>query len=260
MSLPVLVINRDQDVERLEAFRHSVQQHGVGFERIPALDAHAPDFPFANYVDLIGDHFWGEPVIKPGAVGCFLSHRKAWQHVLDHDLPLALICEDDAIFLKSPSELSALVADAGGFDIVFANQRLSLWAQAVSDQPAATLPDVVNALAVNGGPTALGLKPTPGGDCYLVSNCGAARLIAVTGQQRIVCGVDWSMVWNALPAVTNTQAAVFPELGILMRHLPPMLDPLTAIVLSDPIADQSGRGGSTIRHAITRPISEIAGQ
>lgn len=30
-------------------------------------------------------------------VGCFLSHRKCWQHVVDHKLPYALILEDDAL-------------------------------------------------------------------------------------------------------------------------------------------------------------------
>jgi GR25 family glycosyltransferase involved in LPS biosynthesis len=44
-------------------------------------DAHTPTYPFA---------------LTPGEIGCFLSHRKAWQHVLDAGHDYALIVEDDA--------------------------------------------------------------------------------------------------------------------------------------------------------------------
>ena len=86
MTLPVLVINRDRDTERWDACRAASAAQGVDPHRIPAEDAHAPGFPFHDHADLIGDHFWGRDTIKPGAVGCFLSHRKAWRHVVDAGL------------------------------------------------------------------------------------------------------------------------------------------------------------------------------
>ncbi|MEM1299813.1 MAG: glycosyltransferase family 25 protein [Pseudomonadota bacterium] len=257
MRLPVLVINRDQDTDRLAAFQQSAQRFSVEFERIPALDAHAPDFSFADYAGLIGDHFWGEAVAKPGAIGCFLSHRRAWQHVLDFNLPIALICEDDAEFLRDPTGLSALLGEASEFDVIFANRRLARWARAVSGEPAEQLSSVVAALAAKGGPKALGLKPTPGGDCYLVSARGASRLLALTAEQRITCGVDWAMIIQALPKITDEQAVAFLELAILRRTMSANAEPLTALVLCDPVADQSGQGGSTIKHAVKRPISEM---
>lgn len=43
-------------------------------------DLHQPEYPFP---------------LSPGEVGCFLSHRKCWQRILDEDLSHALIVEDD---------------------------------------------------------------------------------------------------------------------------------------------------------------------
>lgn len=246
---PVLVINRDQDTARLARFSSSAARYGVMFERVPALDAHAPDFPFADHGQLIADHFWGQPDAKPGAIGCFLSHRAAWQRVLDKGLPLALICEDDAVFLRPPD------LDAEDAELVFANRRLASWAAAVGGD--AEVAKVIPALADLGGPKACGLKPAPGGDCYLLTDRGAARLLDLTGAQGITCGVDWAMIWHCLGAVTDQMTSAFPELGILRQHHQATTPPLDARILLDPVADQSGDGGSTIKHAITRPISDL---
>ncbi len=43
-------------------------------------DLHGPKYPFP---------------LSPGEVGCFLSHRRCWQHIVDADWDYALIVEDD---------------------------------------------------------------------------------------------------------------------------------------------------------------------
>ncbi len=43
---------------------------------------HAPRYPFE---------------LRGGEIGCFLSHRKAWQQIVDRDLDGALILEDDVL-------------------------------------------------------------------------------------------------------------------------------------------------------------------
>ena len=259
MPLPVLVINRDQDTERLARFAASAESFGIAYERMPAFDAHNPDFPFRDHADLIGDHFWGEPDTKPGAVGCFLSHRAAWQHAAESGAPWTMICEDDAVFFKSPDRLQSLIQDSPRNDILFANQRLASWAASVSHSPVAGLEQVVTGLAAKGGPKPNGLKPSPGADCYVLSAPAAQSLLALTAGQRIVCGVDWAMLWNGLPHVTDNVASAFPELGILRKHMDIAVDPLSIAILTDPVADQGGKGGSTIRHSITRPIAELRG-
>ena len=257
MAIPVFVINRNGDAERLSAFREAADSRGVPFERLVALDGHRPGFPFALYDDLIGAHFWGEDQAKPGAIGCYLSHRRAWQTVLDLDLERALICEDDALLNESTERLESKADLLAPFDLLFANGRMAALCAAMSAGRQASIPDIYAWVASNGGPKKLGLKPSPGADCYVITKRGAERLLALTAEQKIICGVDWAMIWNALGSADDSMAETFPELGILRRHLPQGAPALTAHALARPVATQRVGVPSVIRHKSSVPITEL---
>ncbi|MEM9063384.1 MAG: FkbM family methyltransferase [Pseudomonadota bacterium] len=255
MSLPVYVINRRIDTARFERFMASAANFDVMPIRVDALDAHRVDFPFVLYADLIGDHFWGSPEVKPGAIGCFLSHRRAWQRMIDEGHAYALICEDDAEFQRDPSGLADMAADLPDLDILFANGRLAAWCRAAGFNETASLREVLQNLSGLGGPATLELKATPGADCYLLSRSGAAKLLDRTAQQKITCGVDWAMIWSGTGPVDERMAAAFPEIGTLRRHDEPP-PALNAQVAPNPVADPTP-GPSVLKHSVSRPISEI---
>ena len=255
MILPVLVINRAEDTERLSLFEASARQFGITATRIDALNAHRSEFPFALYSDLMRDRFWDSDQIKPGAIGCFLSHRRAWQHVVDHDLPTALICEDDADFRTDTQTLEHLASALPDFDVIFANERLSSWCRAAGNYDLKPLSQVLTDLAAIGGPKSQGQKQTPGADCYLISHVGAAALLDRTQEQGILCGVDWAMIWNGAGASASEAHQTFAELGVLAEHnIAP--DPLKMFVIAQPVADQRP-GRSVLKHAISVPISNL---
>lgn len=75
-------------------------------------DLHAPSYPFR---------------LSPGEVGCFLSHRRCWQRIVDSDWEYALIVEDD-LALDPPQWAEALAlieahADAESFIRLPAKRR-----------------------------------------------------------------------------------------------------------------------------------------
>lgn len=259
MALPVLVINRAVDTDRLNAFRQSAGRARIEPVRIDALDAHQPDFPFQDHADLLRDRFWDSDRIKPGAIGCFLSHRRAWRHVVDSGRTMALICEDDAEFtaefLVAPERLETIAQATPDADVIFANGRMAAWSAAHSAADVKPLQHILSDLAGSGGPKARDLKPTPGGDCYLISLSGAKALLERTDRQGIVCGVDWAMVWNGVGPVSASVASAFPELKTLARSVAPP-EPLNIFALSTPIADQRG-GPSVLGHSVTVPIAEL---
>ena len=255
MPLPVLVINRAADTDRLAAFRQSAGRSGIDPIRIDAVDAHAPDFSFHDYRDLLRDRFWDSDCIKPGAFGCFLSHRRAWQHVVNSGMTMALVCEDDADFINPPDLLQEFLGKVPDPDVIFANGRMASWCTAGATDGVKPLLQVIADLAGLGGPRALGLKPSPGGDCYLVTLNGANALLDRTAAQGVVCGVDWAIVWNGVDSVDARTAGAFPELGILSRTLRPH-QPLKMFALSTPVADQRG-GASVLRHSVTVPILDL---
>ncbi|TWT86345.1 glycosyltransferase family 25 protein [Neorhodopirellula pilleata] len=65
------------------------------FENVYCPNLHRPRYPFE---------------LNRGEVGCFLSHRRLWQRMIDQNLPQALIIEDDVDF--EPTMFSASLAFA----------------------------------------------------------------------------------------------------------------------------------------------------
>lgn len=254
MSLTVLIINRDCDTDRWTATRNSANAHGIDPVRVSAIDAHAPDFDADLYADLIAPTFWGRDTIKPGALGCFLSHRAAWTHIVDQGWPMALVLEDDANVIGSPDRVVEALSNC---DLLFANDRMAEWSSAVGVAgDFAPLARVINALSENGGPKSVGVRQAPGGDAYALTSHGAKRLLSVTAQTRITCGVDWAMVWAALPRTAAFDG--FEELGILEQTTTRPDQPINACVLTDPVA-RLRKGPSVLKHSVEVPIAQLVG-
>ncbi|MEL6479430.1 MAG: FkbM family methyltransferase [Pseudomonadota bacterium] len=244
MTLPVLVINRACDTGRLQKFKQRARLHGVKPQRIAALDGHRADCPFHLWADLIGPQFWGGDRIKPGALACYLSHRRAWTRVVEAGYPAALICEDDADLTEPPDRIAALAAETPDLDLMFANDRLAAGGAGTLSLEAALAAMTAQA---------------PGADCYLITAQGARAMLERSAAQRIVAGVDWAMIWNGLP---REAARVRPELQSLDAMLAQgagAAPPLTVRVAGQPMAALRG-GPSSIAHGLTVPIAALKTQ
>lgn len=89
-----LLINLDRSTDRLARSRALLQQHNIEFNRISAVDGR--ELP-ANQLSalLAPDYSAYYKVLTASEVGCYLSHKKCWQYILDHQLDYAVILEDD---------------------------------------------------------------------------------------------------------------------------------------------------------------------
>ena len=97
---PVFVINLSGSKDRLESAQDQLKDTNLEFERIEAVDGRnrqASDFP--NYDSVSAMQFFGRN-LKSGEIGCYLSHVKAAQAVLDSGAEYGLVFEDD--FRGSP--------------------------------------------------------------------------------------------------------------------------------------------------------------
>lgn len=52
--------------------------------------------------------------LNPGEIGCFLSHRSIWKHMVERAIPQALILEDDVEFLPNFAEALQFAARNAG--------------------------------------------------------------------------------------------------------------------------------------------------
>ena len=92
--MKILLINLDKSTDRLEQQRNQFNELGLEFERLPAVSIH--DFSDDEYKKMA---FNGQRPMKQSELACFLSHKKAWDYVVEHNEP-CVVLEDDAILVK----------------------------------------------------------------------------------------------------------------------------------------------------------------
>lgn len=92
---------------------------GLDFDFIDAV--RGSDIPADQRQTLLSDkrrRHLGAP-LSDGALGCLMSHRAAWAHILDAQLDAAIILEDDAALAPEAIEiLPRLAALKGRFDLI----------------------------------------------------------------------------------------------------------------------------------------------
>lgn len=89
-NLPIFVISLARAPER----RKSIEQHlcnlGLSYEIVNAVDGNL--LPVDEQKKLLAP---GVSYV-PGVIGCYLSHVRVYQTILDRKIPIALVLEDDA--------------------------------------------------------------------------------------------------------------------------------------------------------------------
>lgn len=195
---PVYVINRECDGGRLARFAKSCAKWGVEFERVDAVNCADPNFDYRPYDSQIADTFYGKQEFLRGAVGCFLSHVKAWQKLLDSGFSHALICEDDARWLGPIPRRVAQFGMPSEFDMVFVNQRMNAggFEKNLSHEPAfhftSTFNSGMSTLAFTGKLNSVGT------DGYLMSRVGARTALCILANIKISMEVDWFLFFHTL--------------------------------------------------------------
>lgn len=89
------LINLDKSVDRLERSASILKEHNILFERVSAVygaDLSAQELSTAYDYQLPNAYY---KKLNVGEIGCYLSHRKVWQKIVDEQLDFAVILEDD---------------------------------------------------------------------------------------------------------------------------------------------------------------------
>lgn len=115
--MKLFAINLHRSRDRRAALLGWLPQAGLPWEIFDAVDASAmrPDaVPWTN--DRWGEKLW------PGQVGCFLSHARVLQRVLDYALDWAVIVEDDVILRPESAATLRALPMPEGFDLLYLHE------------------------------------------------------------------------------------------------------------------------------------------
>eukprot|EP00929_Paragymnodinium_shiwhaense_P103563 TRINITY_DN67143_c0_g2_i1.p1 TRINITY_DN67143_c0_g2~~TRINITY_DN67143_c0_g2_i1.p1 ORF type:complete len:509 (-),score=114.95 TRINITY_DN67143_c0_g2_i1:120-1577(-) len=92
-DVPVWVINLDKSTQRWEDTKGECDKQNIKAERFSATYGKMlPDEEYEAKTTSMAYYF-----CSPGMVGCFLSHRRIWQRVVDEGQPAAIAFEDDVV-------------------------------------------------------------------------------------------------------------------------------------------------------------------
>ncbi|MGE8440474.1 MAG: glycosyltransferase family 25 protein [Comamonas testosteroni] len=121
-SLPIVFINLSKDAERRERMTAQFAQMGLTASRLPAV--WWADLPEAEQKRLFCAPQSHGRYFKPlsnGEKGCYASHLRSWQQLLDSDAPAMVVFEDDVRLLpqlpQALAAIEALPAD-GSWDMI----------------------------------------------------------------------------------------------------------------------------------------------
>lgn len=97
-QIPFFLINLDRSSERLSAFQDQMERLGLSFERVKAVDScEISDEEAQRLLNKQSRRFpWDK-----GAMGCFLSHRRVWNIIVERELGWSFIAEDDLHIAKA---------------------------------------------------------------------------------------------------------------------------------------------------------------
>lgn len=119
-KLGILVINLDRSPRRLAAMASQLDRMGLEWERFAATDGNAlgKDAAACGYSPSLNRKQYPRN-LNAGEIGCFVSHRRAWQYVLAKGWDGAVILEDDVrLSGELPAAIDALQHAWGRWDAV----------------------------------------------------------------------------------------------------------------------------------------------
>ena len=216
-----LIINLDDNPKRWEHVQSAMAGVLDNIERISAVDGKLlpGKWPYLSRWMYL-THEPNKFNIMP-AIGCYLSHRKCWQYVVDHDLPHALVLEDDVVPTSRTRQfLAALEVRPPPLD----------WVKLLVNRYAGPDPQKPIGLAIDGLDLCVNTAGSKANGAYVVSNAGARKLLTTGKMLAPVDHVEWFHLTGSV-LYAQTEHNVFewaeglgtnisPDQGNVLRRLP----------------------------------------
>ncbi|EKE82935.1 glycosyltransferase family 25 protein [Idiomarina xiamenensis] len=185
MRYQTLLLNTDRASSRLEQMRTQFNRAGVHYSRVEAVDhRHLSSDLIEQHVDWQRnrqDYFHD---LRPAEVARYLSHRRAWQELLDSGVDYAIILEDDVVLSDGFNLLPKRIAD---INVPWNTIKLA--------EPYGR--SRTKAHAPSGGATVVRYDVVPRGCCgYVVNREAATSLLQRTEQIYRPLDVDMQWWWE----------------------------------------------------------------
>ena len=129
----IFMVNLERRPDRYERMKYNFDQLGIDYKWVPAMDGRkiTEELLAETGIKMLPE--FSEPyhgrALTYGEIGCFLSHYRLWQQIVEEELDLVLIFEDDIkfepYFISKLEYLKSELFDLeGSWDLVFLGRKI----------------------------------------------------------------------------------------------------------------------------------------
>ena len=129
----IFLVNLERRPDRYERMKYNFDQLGIDYKWVPAMDGRKITEELLAEAGIKMLPEFSEPyhgrALTYGEIGCFLSHYRLWQQIVEEELDLVLIFEDDIkfepYFISKLEYLKSELFDLeGSWDLVFLGRKI----------------------------------------------------------------------------------------------------------------------------------------
>jgi glycosyl transferase family 25 len=239
--LPILIISLKEESARREAIAVHLQERGFAFAFFDATDGRQMNvLEYPGYDSQRRRRAHGRD-LKPGELGCLLSHRAAYQHIIDQNYEHALLLEDDArLAIDTKAVLDLFLAKNFEYDVVrlLGSPKVAKGTHRkiieLMKRPLPSPSPLAGEGGVGGDFYLVRLLTAPGGaHATLISRAGATKLLKATEKFAFPIDTILGRTWeNGLKAYSiqpglaiqdlSFESAIGEERHDKTIHLPPL--------------------------------------
>lgn len=203
-SVPVYVINLARSQDRWDALRASADKFSIDLHRVEAVegkllaDDELRDFNEAGFRRRHGK------IVLPAEIGCYFSHIRALETIIETQDPYAVIVEDDVRFTPDFEPFVAKAMCLRGWDVIkLVNHRTAAFRSFYKING-----DISIGRCMHG--------PLGSSAAYLVSREGARKLLAALRPMSLPYDVALERGWDGNYEIftTNRPLVEFSEVAI----------------------------------------------
>lgn len=182
-SVPVYVINLKRSQDRWEQIKNSAEKFAIDLHRVDAVEGKNLSGEDLSDFDEAGFRRWHGKIAMPAEIGCYFSHIRALEVIVNSSAPYAVIVEDDVVFTPQFKPFVQEAMKLRGWDVIkLVNHRVAVFRNfhKIDDQ-------ISIGRCVHG--------PSGSSAAYIVSAAGAAKLLKAIKPMRLPYDVALERGW-----------------------------------------------------------------
>lgn len=187
MKTPIYLINLNASPERLAKSKTRLENQNVSFIRVEGVLGRelSKEEIAQHYSDNINTQKYHTTLTK-GQIGCYLSHRKAWQLIANGDAEFGIVIEDDFVL---PGDLKQAIETVGNLNFEWGLIKLAAYQS--RDRKIAFQHPIGNGFNV-----VVHEKPMSGGAATAITKQAAKKLLDATDKFGRPCDTDIQHFWE----------------------------------------------------------------